>query len=119
LSGVSALATLRVPPSAVSAIVATAVAITVAAGFFLWGRIEGVLMGCPPDMEGCMRGSRIGLLAAASLGSIISFRSAPQADTPRLASAIASGACASGAAALTYAFLVNAFAESVFWGEYW
>jgi len=107
------------PNAVMSALGAIAVAIAVAAGFFLWGRVEGVLVGCPPGMAGCIRGSRIGLLAAASLGTLLSLRSAPRPLAPRLASGVVSGACASGAAALTYAFLVNGFAGSVFWGEYW
>ena len=103
----------------VSAILAVSVAIIVGAAFFFWGRIEGVLLGCPDAVVGCIRVTRLGVLAAPALGTVISLHSAPQSLAPRLGSIVLSSACACAAGAFTYAALVSAYADAILWGEYW
>src|SRR2546421_4983024 len=97
----------------ISVMVAICFAIVVGPLFFAWGRVEGVLLGCPDTMAGCIRVARLGVLAGPALGTVISIRSAPIPFVPRMVSIALSSVCASAAGALTYAALVTAYAHSI------
>ena len=103
----------------VSVILAICLAIVVGPLFFAWGRVEGVFVGCPDAMAGCIRVARLGVLAGPAVGTLIAIRSAPIPFVPRMVSIVLSSLCASAAGALTYAALVTAYAGSIVWGEYW